>query len=127
MPKKPTSWGIKAYVLGDSRSGYTYKLQLYLGRETDLLEAPGYSKTEQVVLTLMNDLLDKGHHLFTDRYYTSIPLLQHLSSHNTSMTGTINKSRRLLPAPVRTLKLKKDETKVYAHDNSMVLVWRDKR
>ena len=127
MPNKPTSWGIKAYVLADSKSGYTYKLQLYLGRETDLLEAPGYNKTEQTVLTLMNGLLGKGHHLFTDRYYTSIPLLQYLSSHNTSMTGTINKSRRHLPAPLRSLKLKKGETKVYAHTNNMVLVWRDKR
>lgn len=31
MPKKPTKWGMKAYVLADSRSGYTYSWRLYAG------------------------------------------------------------------------------------------------
>ena len=31
MPKKPTKWGIKAWVLADSRTGYVHNLQLYSG------------------------------------------------------------------------------------------------
>ena len=29
MPKKPTKWGMKAYVLADSRTGYMYNWYLY--------------------------------------------------------------------------------------------------
>jgi len=31
MPKKPTKWRMKAYVLADSITGYTYNWRLYTG------------------------------------------------------------------------------------------------
>ena len=31
MPKKPTKWGMKAYVLADARTGYMYNWYLYTG------------------------------------------------------------------------------------------------
>lgn len=31
MPKKPTKWGIKAWVLADSSNGYVANFQLYSG------------------------------------------------------------------------------------------------
>ena len=36
LPKKPTKWGLKAFVLADSRSGYTLNWQLYTGEHTNL-------------------------------------------------------------------------------------------
>lgn len=128
MPNKPHAWGIKAFVLADSISGYIYRLRLYLGKETELINTPGYGKTEQVVLTLMDGLMGWGHHLFTDRFYTSVPLLQKLGSENTSMTGTIVKNRRFLPPAVKKgLKMEKGETKAFKMDDNLCLVWRDKR
>ena len=32
MPKKPTKWGMKAYVLADAHTGYLYNWYLYTGR-----------------------------------------------------------------------------------------------
>ena len=32
MPKKPTKWGMKAFVLADSRTGYVYNWKLYTGK-----------------------------------------------------------------------------------------------
>ena len=31
LPKKPTKWGMKAFVLADSKTGYTYNWRLYTG------------------------------------------------------------------------------------------------
>ena len=31
MPKKPTKWGMKAYVLSDAHTGYIYEGHLYTG------------------------------------------------------------------------------------------------
>ena len=31
LPNKPTKWGMKAYVLADSRTGYVYNWRLYTG------------------------------------------------------------------------------------------------
>jgi hypothetical protein len=36
-------------------------------------------------------LLDKGRHLFTDNFYTKIPLAKRLLDRNTFITGTIKK------------------------------------
>ena len=33
MPKKPTKWGMKAWVLADSTNGYAYNWKLYTGKE----------------------------------------------------------------------------------------------
>ena len=33
IPNKPTKWGVKAWVLADSVSGYTWNLQIYTGKE----------------------------------------------------------------------------------------------
>ena len=33
MPKKPTKWGMKAFVLADSVTGYTYNWRLYIGKK----------------------------------------------------------------------------------------------
>ena len=35
MPKKPTKWGMKAYVLADSHTGYMYNWYLYTGKVRD--------------------------------------------------------------------------------------------
>lgn len=32
LPKKPTKWGMKAFVLADSCTGYVYNWRLYTGR-----------------------------------------------------------------------------------------------
>ena len=32
MPKKPTKWGLKAFVLADAHTGYTYNWHLYTGK-----------------------------------------------------------------------------------------------
>ena len=33
LPKKPTKWGMKAFVLADSKNGYTYNWRLYTGMQ----------------------------------------------------------------------------------------------
>ena len=35
IPKKPTKWGMKAFVLADSLSGYTYNWKSYAGKNNN--------------------------------------------------------------------------------------------
>ncbi len=73
----------------------------------------------QAVLTLMDGLQGVGHHLFTDRFYTSVSLLDKLGSHNTSKTGTIMSNRRHLPPAIKGVKLQKGETKSFTHGQNL--------
>jgi hypothetical protein len=47
-------------------------------------------------------LLDKGYHVFTNNFYTKIPLAEELLRRKTYMTGTINKKSKHLSKQVKT-------------------------
>ena len=73
---------------------------VYTGAETLESASSQYDSQPQparVVLHLAEKYLDKGHRLFADRYYTSIPLAQSLHDRSTSFTGTSVKNRIGLP------------------------------
>ena len=70
---KPNPWGIKAFVLADSRTGYMTRVRIYYGKETQLIDCP-LPHTVKVVMTLVEPYHDKGYDLYLDRFYGS-PLL----------------------------------------------------
>ena len=70
---KPTPWGIKAFVVADSMSGYLYKAAICYGWGTELVR-PELLHTARVVLTLVDGLDDKGYDVYLDRFYNS-PLI----------------------------------------------------
>ena len=80
MKGKPNPWGIKAHVLSDSKSGYMHSLLVYYGKDTCLIERPDLSHTRKVILTLCDYLKNKQYDLYTDRFYTSLPLANELYS-----------------------------------------------
>ena len=71
MPQKPTKWGIKAFTLADAANGYLLNTLMYTGAQTLEHADPTYQSLPQparVVMELMEHYLDKGYHVFTDRY-----------------------------------------------------------
>ena len=41
MKDKPTTWGIKAFVLCDVRNGYCYRMQIYTGKNVETVDSTG--------------------------------------------------------------------------------------
>ena len=127
--KKPTKYGVKAFTMADSTHGFVLNILLYTGRDTLANASSQYddlSQPAQVVLHLVEPYLDQGHYVFTDRYYTSIPLIQALSSRNTAFTGTAMKNCVDIPDQIRSksFKLKNDEIRAYCTDWLLALGWR---
>ena len=127
MPKKPTKWGIKAFTMADSDTGYMVNILPYMGAETldnasaEFLSLP---QPARVVLDLMGPYLNRGHHLFTDRYYTSVQMAQGLSDHNTAFTGVSQRNRTELPDNIRTLsRMTAGEVQAYHSDRLLALAW----
>ena len=125
----PNKYGVKAFTMADSTHGYVLNILLYTGRDTLANASSQYDdlpQPAQVVLHLVEPYLDQGHHVFTDRYHTSIPLVQALSTRNTAFTGTAMKNRVDLPDQIRSkpFKLKDDEIRVYRTDRLLALGWR---
>ena len=88
--------------------------------------------TSRIVLHLVDQVLahaqGTGFHLYTDRYYTGMPLAEKLLERQIHLTGTVQKTRKSLPKAYKKMKIKNGEMKVYRHpDNVMSLCWKDKR
>nr|XP_033322368.1 piggyBac transposable element-derived protein 1-like [Megalopta genalis] len=94
-PKKPTKWGIRIYVLADANTGYVQAILPYYGSlTTENLVRPDLPVSSRIVLDLYQKVLDlhpevAGHIIFTDRYFTSIPLANALLQKNCNLTGLV--------------------------------------
>ncbi|KAH9637759.1 hypothetical protein HF086_009427 [Spodoptera exigua] len=90
--QKRHKYGIKEFKLC-TLPGYTYKINIYAGKANDNVN----TTPENVVMSLCSGLLNKGHTLYTDNWYTSIDLARNLLKNETHLVGTIRKNRRNIP------------------------------
>ncbi|TBU20600.1 transposase IS4 [Hamiltosporidium tvaerminnensis] len=132
-PNKPTKWGIRMYVMADAYTGYVYSILPYYGSLTseDLIRLDLPVST-RIVLELCNKLLDSnpgstGYHIFTDRYYTSLPLAQELLKLNFNFTGTIQSNRKFLPDSIKKPRFSENNTFACRSGNILLSAWKDKR
>ena len=63
----------------------------------DLLDTSEVGATHAVVLKLLEGLEDRGHHVYTDNYYSSPALFGDLRHLGFGACGTVRKNRRGLP------------------------------
>ena len=115
IPLKRAQFGIKMFSLCDN-SGYMYlwNSYVYLRKEPDA-QAANQQLVNRLVLSgavnprLMENLLDKGYHVYVYNWYTSEALFTYLSEHDTAACGTARKKKLKLPATFTTLYLPKGE------------------
>ena len=82
MPKKPTKFGIKVWVLCEDQTGYCLQFEVYTSK---IDNAPEQGLAYQVVFDLMEPYLNKEYHLYFDNFYSTIKLFQDLEKANTCM------------------------------------------
>ena len=93
LSKKSSKFGIKFYVLAESKTGFMINWICFSGK----IEGNG-SQTENIVNKLLECIPEQtGHEIYCDNFYTSIPLAESLSERGFAMTGTIRQNRVGLP------------------------------
>ncbi|XP_065195736.1 piggyBac transposable element-derived protein 4-like [Sycon ciliatum] len=128
LPAKPVKWGFKVFAACDAANAILFNFEVFTGQ----MENAG-GLAHDTVLRLMDGVLDKGHVLFTDNFYTSSNLAQSLLDRHTYLVGTVRLNRRGVPdlfktdtkqferqAPTGTLRYVRDGPVVYQQ-------WKDKR
>ena len=83
-PMKPIKHGYKMWVRADM-DGYVSKFDVYQGKvnanETTMPvdnEGNKFGLGEQVVQTMVSDILNKNHEVYFDNFFTSVPLMEYL-------------------------------------------------
>lgn len=113
IPLKRARFGIKSYTLCESKSGYIWSFIIYTGKGTTIeSNYKDHPMGLQIVMTLMKPILNLGHCLITDNFYTSPQLADILLQHKTDTYGTIKLNRKEVPKDFQNKKLKKEK---YVH------------
>jgi hypothetical protein len=73
----------------------------------------------------MQNYLGKGHTIYTDNFYNSVKLVQHLYDNKITVVGTLRKNRKDNPKEVFNSKLKIGEVSHAQKGNIHVIKWRD--
>jgi len=112
-PNKPSKYGIKVYVLADSKTLYLVSSKIYTGAGT---HAPGLPVPTQAVLDLVPSVSGTSRNMTTDSYYTSDPLAMQLKSRKLTLIGAIKKNKACI-AP-KFLAKADEGTVQYAFDHA---------
>ncbi|GFT85229.1 piggyBac transposable element-derived protein 4 [Trichonephila clavipes] len=128
MPLKRSRFGIKSYMLCESKSGYVWSLIIYTVKGTLFDEKYKHMcMSSQVVMTLMEPLLNKGHCLTTDNFYSSPELADILIQSLTDMYGTLKPRRKDVPKELLSKKIDKGQMIAYQRGRVCVMKWMDKK
>ena len=129
MPKKPNKFGIKVWMLADSETYFVPRFQVYSGArnadENDAERARGLGF--EVVDYLGKPYYNTYRHFYFDNYFSSVSLLQHLLENKTYACSTLRHNRKLFPADLKYIKLKRGEIRTRQNENLVCLTWQDKR
>ncbi|XP_068985425.1 piggyBac transposable element-derived protein 4-like isoform X2 [Bombus flavifrons] len=127
VPSKRNMFDIKSFVLCDCKTGFVLNFVAYADSDSEItkMNEKYLGKSAEVVLTLLNSYLGKGHTLFVDNWYTSPTLFSYLHDNKTNACGTVKPRRREMP--VMKEKLNKGEICFRSSSNMLALKWQDKR
>lgn len=138
-PRKPARFHIKLFQVSDPVTGYVVHYSVYTGEGSCLRDGIALDcqagTTTKTVLTLAHDskILNKGHNLYFDNYFTSPELLEELWSKGTPACGTA-RHRVGAPLAMKMGKPQKKELKMKSGDcfyrrkgNLLAFKWEQKR
>ncbi|XP_036407980.1 piggyBac transposable element-derived protein 4-like [Megalops cyprinoides] len=106
IPTKRHLFGMKNFVLTDVKTNYTYLWDVYTGGAYQFDRAVGIGHSAVINLLRNAGLLEKGHVVYVDNFYSSPELLRSLHRANTGACGKVRQNRRGMPPQLKTLKLK---------------------
>lgn len=134
-PMKPNKWHIKLYEVSDSKTGYCLAFEVYAGKaytrcvnDSKTID-PTCTRTTKLVVGLLDKchLLDRGHHVYMDNYYTSPELFEELHYRDTFACGTCRSNRKNMSKAVSAAKLKKGEAVFRRSGPLLCFKWHEKR
>ena len=130
IPIKPGRFGIKAFTLAESSSGYLLNSKIYTGKEGHGVQR---DLGRKAVMSVIEPYLDKGYYVFMDNYYTSVPLFEELEERKTLACGTVRSNGSGLPKEICGLKekkvkeLKRGESLFRQKGSVTCVTWRDRK
>ncbi|XP_046874079.1 piggyBac transposable element-derived protein 4-like isoform X3 [Hypomesus transpacificus] len=128
MKDKPTKWGIKLFVLAESKNGYTLDFNVYVGKaHTPSVHGLSY---DAVMDLIHPSHLGTGYHIYMDNFYTSPKLFLSLAGMKFGACGTYRSNRKGCPTDRQnalTNKSQRGSVRWIREDPLVFVKWMDTR
>lgn len=121
---KPDRYGLKIVTLNDAKTAYFYNGIPYLGKSSLNDSLPGETKPEFFFREVTTPIHDTNRTVTCDNWFTSIPLLERFKQnpYNLTMTGTIRKNKREIPAEMKLASKTVPDTKFCFSSSNVTLL-----
>ena len=113
IPSKPGKYGIKFWMLCDSKTSYVCRLQVYTGKQSG--QEREHNQGKRVVLQLTEGLKGSGRNVTADNFFCSLSLAQKLSERKLTLLGTVRKNRKELPPELVNTKGREACSSLFGH------------
>ena len=128
---KPNRFHIKLFQVSEASSGYILGFHVYTGKDSSDISNfskpldDNCTKMTKTVLGLLEQtkLLDKGHHIYMDNYYSSPELFDELYYRQTYACGTARQMRKGMPKTLGKCKLTPLQTAFMRNGPLLCLKW----
>ena len=128
---KPNRFHVKLFHISESQSGYILGYYVCTGKDTSCVSlhskplSPDCGKTTKIVLGLLEQckLLDKGHHIYMDNYYTSPELAEELY-YQTYCCGTVKMNHKDMPRTLAKANIEHLQSAFLRNGLLLCLKWR---
>ena len=122
MKQKPIKWIFKFWFRFDSKTGYLYQLDLYLGK----ISSVEYQLGEHVVIELSSTLENTNCFLYFDHFSNSRTLIEHLEKGIYGI-GTVYKNRQNMPEMPSDKGMEREDHEFQYSKNLVCVKWFDNR
>ncbi|CAM4573597.1 unnamed protein product [Leuciscus chuanchicus] len=125
LPMKPVKWGIKVWVMAESKTGYVTNFQVYTGAIQGKTEK---DLAHRIVSDLVAPYYGSNLSVYMDNFYTSVKLMEDLKVRGVQACGTVRANRKDLPKIKQLTKkaeLNKHEFNVAQRDDLTFCIWQD--
>jgi len=117
---KPGRYGIKFWILSDSKLSYVYNMETYIGKKPNAGREVNFG--EKVVLDLLEGIDSAGRNVTCDNFFTSLSLARKLLEKNVTLVGTIRKNKPELPPEMVSTKERKPFTTMFGFQQDCMIV-----
>uniref|UniRef100_A0A0L8HTK5 PiggyBac transposable element-derived protein domain-containing protein n=1 Tax=Octopus bimaculoides TaxID=37653 RepID=A0A0L8HTK5_OCTBM len=125
-PTKRACFGVKVYKVCQSTGracGYTWNYKIYSGQSRLALPVSTLASID-VVLSLNENLFDKGYNIYMDNWFPSPDLFQQLKARRTNACETVRAHRKNIPPDLHKIKLRKGATTYQCTDSGILALVR---
>ena len=121
MPKKPSKYGIKIWMICAYATKYMMNVKVYLGKENNEV---AHGLTSDVVCTLVQPISGQqgGRNVTTDNFFTSVDLSNRLKDRSLTPVGTMKQNKKEIPTEFKPAKQRPEYSSLFGFTKELALM-----